>query len=329
MKERRRVVLRALGAAAATSLGATRFARAQMIDGWPSRPIRLIVDSAAGGGSDSISRAFARSLEQRVKQPVIVENKPGAAGAIAAEAARNAPPDGHMLLYVGVSMSSANPALYKKLRYDPGKDFEYVGMFGSFPYIALVRNDSPYRSIADIIVAAKADPGKITYGYSAAGSRMPSELLRVQAGIDIMPVPYKAAPQVMIGLAGGQVEFAIMDAISALSPIKGGLLRPIGVTSPERSPSVAGVPPFAQTLPGFAYEGWSGLGVPAGTPKQIIEALNRHMRESLKEPAMAAAVRALALAERPLTVQEMTEFTVADRRRWKEMMRVTGIERID
>lgn len=313
---------------AAAALLAPVFAGAQQ-EAWPSRVIRIIAPTAPGSSTDYLARAFAQYAGGQTKQPVVVENKPGANAIIGAEAAKNAPPDGYTFFIGSVSTHSANPALYPKLPYDPTRDFVEVGMFTVFPYFAVVRKDSPYQSMAQLIDAAKAHPGKVTCGYATTASRVPCELLKVRAPAEILTVSYKSAPAVLTDVAGGTIDFTMMDAMSASLAIKGGLLRPIAITSAKGSPAFPEVKPVADALPGFFYEGWAGLTAPVGTPRPVLERMNRFMREALAQPEMRRQIEESGAVVRITTLEEQAAWTAADRKQWREWVKVANIPPVD
>lgn len=298
-------------------------------EAWPTRTVRIITPTTPGSSTDYFARALAQHVQAKTKQAVVVENKPGGSTIIGAEAAKNAAPDGYTFFVGSVSSHSANPALYAKLPYDPAKDFVEVGMFSVFPFVAVVRKDSPHRSIAEVIDAAKSRPGKLTCGYSTAASRVPCELIKVRGAVDIITVSYKAAPQVLSDLAAGVIDFTVLDAMSASVGIKGGLLRPIAVTSPVRSPQMPDVKAVAETLPDFVYEGWAGLSAPAGTPRSIVERMNRYMRETIAEAEFRGKVEQSGALIRSTSVAEQADFLATDRKRWKEWVRIAKIPPIE
>ncbi|HSW19489.1 MAG TPA: tripartite tricarboxylate transporter substrate binding protein [Ramlibacter sp.] len=298
---------------------------------WPTRPIRIIVPSNPGSGSDLVTRAFANYLQARVKQSVYIDNKPGANTVIGAEAARHAEADGYTFFCSGASSHSASPALYSKLPYDPARDFIEVGLFGLFPYLVVVRKESPYKTVGELIDAARAQPGKLSSGYGASSSQVPLELLRVKAGVQFLTASYRAAPQVVNDIAAGVIDFAIVPAMSGGTggDAQNGVLRPIGVTSAARAPGMPDIPAVAERLPGFVYEGWVGLSAPTGTPRAIVEQMNRHVRDSLAHPAMRKTIEQLGLATEARTLAQQAEYTAAHRQSFAEMVRTADIKRIN
>lgn len=295
-------------------------------DAWPSRPIRIIPPTNPGSGTDLVARAFAEALHQKVNQPVVVENKPGGNTIVGAEAFKNVRADGYTF-FIGQSAShSANPAVYKKLSYDPTKDFVEVGLFSVYPYVLLVRRDSPYRSLADLIQAAKARPGALSYGHTTPAAQIPAELLKLQAGVEFVGVPYKAAPQVFTDIAGKNVDFTIVNAVTGSLGVATGHLKALAVTSAKALPGFPGAKPFSDTLPGYRYEGWSSLSARAGTPKAILEKMNGYLREALTSPgALRDGIEREGAEVRPTTLAEAAEFVAADQKRWVEWVRIAKI----
>jgi len=302
---------------------------AQAQEDWPQGQIQIVSTTAPGGGADNMLRAFADFFQKQTGQAAVIENKPGTAGAVAVQAIKDKPADGSTFLQLSVSISSGNPAVFKELSYDAGKDFTPVGMLGVFPYIVVVRPDSPFQTMDDLLKAAKAEPGNITYGFSSAASQIPPELIKIQANIDMLGVRYKAAPQVVTDVAGGQVEFAVLDGISVISSIKGGLLRPLAVTSVERFAELPDVQALAEILPGFNYEGWVGMGARTGVPQPILERMNALMVEAIKNPDTIKALKATGAAPRSMSLEEINKFVVEDRKNWVEMVRVAKIPQVD
>ncbi|HSW19491.1 MAG TPA: tripartite tricarboxylate transporter substrate binding protein [Ramlibacter sp.] len=311
----------------ALAFAALTVPRAFAQDAWPSRPIRLIVPSNPGSGSDQLTRAFGQYLQEQVKQSVVTDNKPGANTIIGAEATKQAAPDGYTFFCSSASSHSASPALFKKLPYDPAKDFTEVATFGIFPYVVVVRKDSPFRTVGELIDAAKAKPGQVKSGYSGSSSLVPLELLKAKAGIDIITASYRGAPQVVTDVAGGQIDFAILASVSGGPSANNGLLRSIGVTSAKRSAEAPQLAAVAEKVPGFVYEGWLGLSAPARTPAAIVERMNRLVRDSLNDPAMKKVLAQLEVAPRAMTPAQTSEFVARDRRHFMEMVRVAGVQR--
>jgi len=305
-------------------IGASPPATAQ--DEWPSKPVRIVVPSAAGGAADFLARSFGRYFTQHTRQTVIVENRPGAAAVIGAQAVKASAPDGYTYLLSGMSTQAANPVLYTNLSYDPQTDFDEIGMFGLFPMIGLVRKDGPLRSVADIISYAKANPDKLTFGHHAASALVPVELIKTRAGVEMRGVPYKNVTDISLDVASGVIDFAFIDALSAAPALKGGLLAPIAVTSSKRFHALPDVPTVAEVLPGYAMDGWLGLSAPAGTPKPILERMNALLRDALADPTIKAGLEAQGLIPNAVTIDEQKAWVVADRKRWVEWVGIAKIQ---
>jgi tripartite-type tricarboxylate transporter receptor subunit TctC len=293
---------------------------------WPARNIRIITPTAPGSSTDYFARGFAQYLQAQTGQGVFVDNKPGGNTMIGTEAAKNASPDGYTFFVGSVSTHSLNPVIQTKLSYDPAKDFVEVGMFSVFPYYLVVAKSSPWGSAADLIEAAKSKPHKVSCGYSSAASRVPCELLKVKQGLDLLPVAYKSAPAVLNDLASGTIDFTIMDAMSTMTAIKGGLLRPVAVTSASRSPLLPDVKTLAETVPGVVFEGWAGLTAPAGTPKPVLERMNQYLRGALAEGSeFRRNIEQNGGTVRITSLAEQADWVAADRQRWREWVKLANI----
>lgn len=312
----------AAGAVATALFPAAAFAQ----DAWPSKPLRFIIPSTPGSASDFAGRTFAKYIEPRLKQSVVAENKPGAAAIIGAEALKNSPADGYTYLIGGSSVSGANPVLYSKLPYDPVRDFEEVGTFGFFPIIGMVRKDSPLKSVADIIAAAKANPGKVSFGYYSPLAQISPEIIKSRTGVEFIGVSYKQVSQISTDVAGGVIDFTFLDAIGAAPVLKSGLLRPIAVTSPQRVPSMPDVPTVSEILPGFEVQGWSGLTTNKGTPMAVVERMNALLRAMQNDPESKELLERQGMVVRPTAgVAEHAKFTAAERVRWAEWVKIGKI----
>jgi tripartite-type tricarboxylate transporter receptor subunit TctC len=322
----RRALYAVLGAAwcAALALAAPP-ARAQA-DAWPSRQIRLIAPSAPGGATDSVGRILGRYFEQQLKQPVIVEAKPGAGAALGAQYVKTAPPDGYTFLISGSSTHSANPFLFAKLPYDPQKDFRDVGMVGFIPAIGMVHKSSPIRSTADLIRYAKQHPGKLSYGHATSSSQVPPAIIKSRADVDLLAVPYKSLAQIITDLAGGTLDFTFLDIMSAAPALQNPNIVAIATTSAQRLPSMPNVPTVAEALPGYEVESWIGIAAPADTPTAIVEKMNSLLRSALADREVRASLEKLGMTVRAMSLAEISEFVVADRRRWAEWVRIAKIE---
>jgi tripartite-type tricarboxylate transporter receptor subunit TctC len=257
---------------------------------YPARPIRIVIPFPPGGATDIMARTIAQKLSRNWGQQVVVDNRPGAGGSIAAELAARSAPDGYTLFLGGTAQLAVNSSLYKKLAYDPVKDFAPIILVGSSPNIAVANPSLPARSLKELIALAKARPGQLNYASPGSGStaHLSAELLKLQTGIDIVHVPYKGAAPGVIDVLSGQVPLMFVSIPSVLGHVKMGKLIALGVTGAKRTPAAPDVPTFAETLPGFEASAWYGLLSAARTPQAIIDRLNRevasiHQGEDVKE----------------------------------------------
>ncbi|GGJ03589.1 Bug family tripartite tricarboxylate transporter substrate binding protein [Neoroseomonas lacus] len=315
---------RALLAGLAAAPLAAGTARAQA--DWPNRPVRLIIPSAAGGAADFIGRTLGRFLEPHLRQPVVVDNRPGAGGITGTEAAKQAAPDGYTFLIATNSTHSANAFLYRRLPYDPVRDFAHVGMLGTFATIAVVPAEAPYKTIPALVAQARANPDRMFFGYYSSSSLVPSALLKARADLEITGAAYRNITQIMPDLISGQIQFAFLDSLSAAAALQSGRLTPIAVTSPQRSPLMPELPTVAETIPDFVVQGWFGLTAPAGTPRPILDRMQTLLREAAADPTLVEAVTRQGLTPGFMTGAEMDRFLVDDRARWQEWVRIAGIE---
>src|SRR5213594_947003 len=279
--------LRLVSATAFVSLALALFAGAAVAQAYPAKPIRLIVPFPPGGGTDIAARTIANKLSDNVKWTFVVENKPGAGGNLGVEQAAKSPPDGYTLVVGQTSNLAINPALYAKLPYDPQKDFSPVALIVSAPVVLVVATNSPYKSLGDLVAAAKRDPGAVTFASPGSGtvSHLTGELLQRAAGVKFTHVPYKGASQAMTDLLGGQVQSFMSSVPSALAQVRGGRLRAVVVTSAKRAAQMPEVPTIAESgYPGFDAITWYGLLAPAGTPAVIIARLNAELNRALATP---------------------------------------------
>jgi tripartite-type tricarboxylate transporter receptor subunit TctC len=261
---------------ALTAIGAAAIANAQT-PAYPSRPIRLVVPFPAGGTTDILARSVAQKLTEAWGQPVVVDNRPGAAGNIGAELVAKAPPDGYTLLMGTVGTHAINASLYAKMPYDHVKDFVPVILVAGVPNVLVVNPAVPAHSVSELIAYAKANPGKLNFASSGSGTsiHLSGELFKVSTGVQITHIPYKGSAPALQDLIGGQVQLMFDNLPSALPQIKGGKLRALAVTSTTRAAVLPEVPTVAESgLPGFEASSWFGILAPAGTPPAIVTKIN-------------------------------------------------------
>jgi tripartite-type tricarboxylate transporter receptor subunit TctC len=257
---------------------------------------------------------------------VVVENKPGANGIIGVEAARSAPPDGNTLLLATTSTHAANPSLYRKLPYDPEKDFAIVGVFGSGGSYVLVKPDAPYKSFADFLAYAKAHPGELNYGHFNASSNVPGALLNSVAGLQLTPVPYKQIGTAMTDLMAGQIQVAFVDSAAGDAYVNSGQLRALAITRHERWPKYPDMPAVAEFYPGFEVTGFLGLAVPAGTPRDALLALNALINEAITSEPARSKLEGLGFTPKSMGLDECNAFVRNERAKWARYVVMAKIE---
>ncbi len=265
---------------------------------WPARPVKMIVPFPAGGATDVVARLLGQKLGDAWGQSVVIENRSGAGGNIGGEAAAHSPADGYTLFMASGSIVTANPYMYKSLPYDPVKDFVAITNVASGPQVVIVNPDGPFKTLADLLAYAKANPGKVTFGSAGIGTQthLAGENFAYSAGIDMTHVPYKGESYAITDVMGGQISTAVINLSAAINFIKAGKLRALGVTSRERNPQLPDVPAVAETVAGFENAGWFGLLAPTGTPKEVIDKVYRDSAKILATDDFRAQLAKLAMA---------------------------------
>ncbi len=306
------------------ALAATQAAFAQT---YPVKPITLVVPFAAGSGTDGVARIVAQKLSERLKQQVLVENKAGASAQIGAEFVAKSAPDGYTLFMTTNTSHSANPSLFKSLRYDPIKDFTPIVRIGELPFALAVNPALPVKSMAELLDYAKKNPGKLSYATPNSTSLVASETLKHLAKIDIVGVPYKSSPQALTDLVGGQLELYVVDLGSGLSTIKSGKVKTLAVTPARGSKILPDVPPLAQALPGFDLTSWNGIFGPAGLPKPIVDRLNTEVLAVLAEKEVQDKLANIGFEVWPSKSPEAFAQYVADQLAlWTKLIKQAGIQ---
>jgi tripartite-type tricarboxylate transporter receptor subunit TctC len=290
---------------------------------YPSRPVHIFVPFAPGGAVDIVARTLGDELSSRWGRGVVVENRPGAGGMVASEAAAKATPDGYTLILVATG-HALNPHLYAKLPYDSINDFTPLSLIGTSPNMLLVRSDSAIKTLADLIAAARERPGQISYGHAGNGTspHLAGELLRYMAKIDITPVPYKGGAPALTDLIGGHIPMTFNNIPESIAQITAGTVRPLGVTTALRSPVLPNVPTIAESgLPGFDTGVWWGLLGPAGLPADIRTKLAKDCMDAVRAPTVKA--RLLALGATPIggTPEEFAALIRSDYEKWGPIIR--------
>jgi tripartite-type tricarboxylate transporter receptor subunit TctC len=291
-------------------------------DDYPSRPIRIVVPYAPGGGADSVARIVAKRVSESVGQPIVIENRGGAGSILGTEVVQKAEPDGYTLLLGQSGPISINPAVYKDLRYDPVKDFAPITMTTAYPYMLVVNTKLPVRSLREFVALAKSKPGELNYGTTGIGAanHLVTELFSGKAGIKMTHIPYRGTALAVADLVGGQVTMVFADPISALPQVQAGNLRALAVTSRERSPVAPDVPTIAESgYPGFDAIAWHGILAPAKTPPEIIRKLNAEIVKALQNPETRTLLTNQAMQTVGNTPEEFAAFIKQDIAIWKEV----------
>ncbi|HRO51611.1 MAG TPA: tripartite tricarboxylate transporter substrate binding protein [Alicycliphilus sp.] len=300
---------------------------ATLAQAYPDKPVTLVVPFAAGSGTDSVARAVASGLAARLKQPVIVDNKPGASAQVAAQYVAKAKPDGYTLFMTTNTSHSANPALYKSLKYDPIKDFTPVARVGELPFALAVNPAVPAKTLAELLDYARANPGKLSYATPNSTSLVAMESIKHIAKIDVLGVPYKSSPQAMTDLVGGQVQIYVADLGSGMGMLKTDKVRALGVTTAQPTPMLPGVPPIGQTVKGFDLTSWNGIFGPAGLPQPMVQRLNTELQAVLADKDLQDKLAQIGFQVWPSkTPEEFTQYVAGQLTHWRTLIQQAGIQ---
>jgi tripartite-type tricarboxylate transporter receptor subunit TctC len=315
-------------AATAACLFASTLPLAAQAQDFPTKPIHIVVPFAAGGAVDAVARIVGQALSERVKQPVIVENKPGASSNIGMEAVARAAPDGYTLLMASNGIATNN-ALFPALSFDGRRDFAPVARIGYAPLVFVVPANSPDRTLAALIADAKANPGKLTYGTAGNGTsgHLTGELFKSAAGIDVLHVPYKGGAPAITDLLGERLAYMPINPIEVLANVKAGKLRALAVASDRRLPYLPEVPTAAEAgLPGFEATVWWGVVAPAKTPSAIVTRLHAEIDKALRDPAVAKRLEDAGVVITPQTPEQFGQFIAAQTDLWSRVVKSAGIK---
>jgi len=294
---------------------------------FPEKPITFIVPFAAGSATDQLARALGQSITAQTKQAVIVDNKVGAGGSIAATAAAKAAPDGYTVLITTNTTHAANEHLYKKLAYDPVKDFAPVTGLGKGGQVLVVRADAPYKSVADLVAAARANPGKLSFGSGSSSSRVAGEMFKQLSHTDILHVPYKSNPNAIIDLLGGQIDLMITDTATGIPQVKAGKLRALGYSSRKRSVLLPDVPTIDEAgVKGYDMGYWFAAYVAAGTPPAVVARLNELLVAGTKSVPARTFYETAGADAWTTTPAELAKFQAAETEKWGRVIKAAGIE---
>jgi tripartite-type tricarboxylate transporter receptor subunit TctC len=319
----RRTILAGIAALVA-ALGLASAGRAQT---YPTRPVTLVVAFTPAGPSDVLARVVGRKVEELLKQPFVVVNRPGAGGNIGAEAVATAPADGYTLLMGNNSILATNASLYKKLPYDPEKDFKPISLVGNQANILVVNPKLPVHSMAELIALAKAKPGQLNYASSGIGTaaHLAGALFKAQAGIDIVHVAYKGAAPALQDVIAGQVQMMFATAASVVGFINAGVVRPLAVTTLKRSALMPDLPTVAeQGLTGFEATTWHGLVAPAATPPAVVDILHDATVQALRDPAVVKSLTDLGVEISSSTPDAFAKYITVEIPKWSAVVKASG-----
>ena len=320
--DRRRVLHLALGAAALPAV--SRIAHAQA---YPARPVRIVVGFTAGGSTDIGARLIGQWLQERLGQPFVIENRPGAGTNIATESVVRAPPDGYTLLMIGPS-SAVNATLYDKLNFVFLRDIAPVASLIRQPQVLLANPSLPARTVPELIAYAKANPGKITMASAGIGSigHLVGELFKMMAGVDLVHVPYRGAGPALTDLLGGQVLISFAGIAGSIEYVRTGKLRALAVTTATRSEALPDVPTVGEFVPGYEAGDWLGIGAPKNTPAEIVDRLNREINAALADPKIKARFADLGGTPLALTPADFGKLLADETEKWGKVIRAANIK---
>ncbi len=294
---------------------------------WPAKAVHIVVPFAPGGSGDITARLVGKYLEDKTGQPFVVDNKPGANGIVGVLSVKGAAADGYTLMIATTSTNAANPHMYKSPGYDPEKDFTVVGIIGQSGAFLVVPADSPHKSMADLVAYAKANPGKLNYGYFNASSQVPAAVLGERAGVDWQGVAYKAIGNAWNDLYAGAIQFMFVDLTAARGQVVAGKARPLAISLPERSKVYPDVPALSETFPGFVSTGMLAVAVPQAVPPDIKQRLNALVIEAVFSPDIyKRLVEEFALTPLRLDLAQCAEQDRSERAKWAEYVKIAKIE---
>ena len=312
--------------AAGLALGFLLAASTALAQGFPNRPIRLVVPFPAGSATDLAARVVGQNLSTALGQPFVVDNKPGAGGSIAAMEVIRAAPDGYTLLFSSNSAISSNVALLKKIPYDPNKDFSPVAGIGETVLVLMVKASAPQKNIQELVAYAKQHPGKATAGYGSSSSQVSIAVLNKLGGLDTLLVPYKGIPLAVNDVLGGTLDFTFVDAGNAMAQAKGGGMRGLGVTSAKRSALAPEWPAIAEVLPGFDITAWFAIVGPAGMAKEVVDKLNAATTSALAQPELKARLANIGITPMPMAPEPLKGFIATEITKWVRLVKDANIQ---
>jgi tripartite-type tricarboxylate transporter receptor subunit TctC len=303
------------------------FAGSAAAQGYPSKPPRLLVGFVPGGGVDQTARITAAKLSELWGQPITVENRAGAGGTLAADAAAKAPADGYTLVLCNIASHGIAPSLYRKLPYDALRDVTYIGLIGTTPNVMVVHPSVPATTVAEFIAYAKANPGKLSYGSSGVGTstHLGVELFKSMTGVQIVHVPYKGGAQSSADLIAGQVQLVITNLPEQVGYIKAGRTRALGVSTAKRSPQFPDLPTIAEAgVPGYEVTVWYGLCAPAGLPRALLDKMNADLVRAVSSPDTTKRLADVGIEAAPNTPEQFAAFARAELAKWAKVVKDSG-----
>ena len=300
-------------------------AQAARAEDFPARPVKILVGAPAGGTTDTMARAIADPMAAALKQPVLVENRPGAGGNLAAAAVAKSVPDGYTLL-VSFSSHTINATLYPSLPYDPVADFTPITMIARVPSLLVGRADLPAKDLKELIALAKAQPHKLTIGIGGIGSslHLAGEKFKLMTGVDLLNVPYKGTAPALTDLLGGQIDLMFISVVTGAEQVRAGKLRAYGVTSDKRQAMFTDLPAIGEVVPGFESTAWLGVFAPAGLPDAVTQKLHTTIVAALAEPRLREQLKTEGATAVGNTLKEFTTFVREDIERWAPVVKASG-----
>jgi tripartite-type tricarboxylate transporter receptor subunit TctC len=316
--------LRAIGTAAFCVAAAS----AAQADNYPSRNITLVLPFAAGSGTDTTTRLISQHLSQALGVGIVIENKAGANGMIAATYVARAAPDGYTLLVTTNTTHSANPYLLKSLTYDPVKDFTPIARTGDLPFMLVIYPEVPAKTVGELVAYGKANPGKLSYASGSSSAIVSGATFAHNAGLDLLHVPYKSSPPALNDVMGGRVSMMFVDILTGLPHVQGNALRALAVTTKDRSSLVPNLPSMQEAgVPDFDISSWQGYFGPAGMPKEIVTRLNAEIRKIIEKPEIKAQLATLGMDAFSGTPEQLGTFVNEQLVLWERLIREAGIEK--
>jgi tripartite-type tricarboxylate transporter receptor subunit TctC len=325
MMKRREFIARTAAVVAAGGIAASRRARAD--EAWPQRPVTVVVPFAAGGSADLIGRLVAQRLQEKLGTAFIVENRGGAGGSLGAAAVAKAAGDGYTLLIGTVSTHAINPALYARLPFNVERDFTPISCLVRLPNLLTVNNDVPAKTVSELVAYLKANDGKVTFGSSGNGtsSHLSAVMFQLATGTHMIHVPFRSTADEMNSMIGGNIQVAV-DSMTSIWPLaKGGQVRAIAVSTPQRAATAPDIPTIGESVAGFEATGWQGLYAPAGTPRPIIDKIAATVKDILADPKVVSTLASVGGEPAAMTPDAFAAYAATERTKWAEVVKAAGV----